>query len=193
MIRPATPEDIPAILAIYAPYVTDTTITFEYDVPTLEAFTARFRDITHRFPWLVWEEDGQILGYAYASAPFARAAYSWCAEPSIYLLPEARGRGIGRRLYTALERILTKQGFTVSYALITGENLDSVAFHRHMGYRDLAEFPQCGYKFGRWLGVIWMEKRLQIVENPAEMPTFWESIVQNPQKHPDIFGIMSIF
>ena len=90
MIRIAVEADVAAILDIYAPYVTDTTVTFEYDVPSREVFLERFRGITAQFPWLVWEEDGQILGYAYATAPYARAAYAWCAEPSVYLRGDAR-------------------------------------------------------------------------------------------------------
>ena len=93
MIRLAAHADLPAILAIYAPYVENTTYTFEYDVPTLESFTARFDAITAQFPWLVWEDDGRVLGYAYGSAPFERAAYQWCAEVSIYLAPEIQGKG----------------------------------------------------------------------------------------------------
>ena len=96
MIRLACEADVPEILDIYGPYVLTTTYTFEYDVPTAEAFLERFRTITKKFPWLVWEEDGKILGYAYGSAPFERAAYSWCAEDSLYLRPEAKGRGIGK-------------------------------------------------------------------------------------------------
>ena len=111
MIRPATEKDIPEILTIYAPYVENTTVTFEYDVPCLESFTQRFLDITVQYPWLVWEEDGNILGYAYARAPYSRAAFSWCAEPSIYLRPEAKGKGAGRKLYGILEKILEKQGY----------------------------------------------------------------------------------
>ena len=103
MVRNATEADVAAILAIYAPYVLNTTVTFEYDVPTQAEFMQRFREITRQFPWLVWEEDGEILGYAYASAPYSRAAYSWCAEPSVYLLPQAQGRGIGRKLFDLLE------------------------------------------------------------------------------------------
>ena len=83
MIRIATEKDIPQILAIYGPYVEDTTVSFEYTVPTEEAFLERFRGITAQFPWLVWEEDGKVLGYAYGSPPYARAAYGWCAEPSV--------------------------------------------------------------------------------------------------------------
>ena len=111
MIRNATQSDIPAMLAIYAPYVENTTVSFEYDVPCLRSFTQRFYDITAQFPWLVWEEDGRILGYAYASPPYTRAAYAWCAEPSIYLRNEAKGKGIGKKLYAVLEKILELQGY----------------------------------------------------------------------------------
>ena len=102
MIRIANEADIPAILKIYAPYVLTSTATFEYTVPTLEEFTHRFREITRQYPWILWEEDGEILGYAYASAPYTRAAYAWCAEPSIYLRGDVRGRGLGTKLYACL-------------------------------------------------------------------------------------------
>ena len=177
MIRIATCEDVPAILNIYAPYILTSTATFEYDVPCKKEFTQRFLKYTEKFPWLVWEEDGVILGYAYASAPFERAAFSWCAEPSVYLAPEAKGRGIGRALYEELERILCKQGYQRLLALITSENAESIAFHQKMGYSFCGEFPRCGYKFGRWLGLTWMEKQLKFVENPSGFPVDWMSIV----------------
>lgn len=190
MIRAAVEADVPAILAIYAPYILTTTATFEYTVPSQEEFLQRFRSITAQFPWLVWEADGSILGYAYASAPYSRAAYAWCAEPSVYLLPQARGRGIGTKLYAALEKILKFQGYQVLYALITQENSDSLRFHERRGYRFSVLFPDCGFKFGRWLGLIWMEKRLKSVEIPSNPPTPWGSIRQNPQK---IFDILDTF
>ena len=130
MIRIATEADVPQMLAIYAPYILNTTHTFEYDVPTEEAFLQRFRNLTVQFPWLVYEEGGHIIGYAYGSAPWERAAYSWCAEDSLYLLPEAQGRGIGTRHLRALERILFYQGYRRIYALITAENTRSIDFHR---------------------------------------------------------------
>ena len=173
MIRLATKADIPAILSIYGPYVQNTAISFEYSVPTLEEFTERFLGITTRFPWLVWEENGVILGYAYAGAPWERVAYNWVCEVSIYLRPEARGKGIGRALYAALEAILTRQGYRLAYALITSENTDSVAFHKAVGYEYRTEFPNCGYKMGRWLGVIWMEKQLNPLGSPTAFPIPW--------------------
>ena len=105
MIRIAQESDVPAMLAIYAPFVLNTTVSFEYDVPTEDDFLTRFRSVTAQFPWLAWEEEGRILGYAYAARPFERAGYSWCAEPSIYLHPDARGRDIGRQLYAVLEAL----------------------------------------------------------------------------------------
>ena len=179
MIRIAARQDLPQMLEIYGPYVTNTTYSFEYTVPTLQTFEGRFQSFTGQFPWLVWEEDGRILGYAYACAPFERAAYQWCAEPSIYLMPEARGRGIGRKLYCALEEILKRQGYRKLYAIITSENTGSIAFHKAMGYSHLAHFPGCGIKFGRVLGVTWMEKELNAVEIPSISPVSWRSIVEN--------------
>lgn len=192
MIRIAAEADLPACLEIYAPFVEHTTVTFEYTVPTMTEFTQRFRDITARFPWLVWEEDGRVLGYAYASAPYSRAAFAWTSEPSIYLAPQARGRGVGRRLYEALEKILAFQGFQVSYALITGENEASLAFHKACGYELKARYENCGFKFGRWLGLMWMEKRLKSVEIPSSVPIPWENVVQDSQRKTIILGILSL-
>ena len=193
MIRPAVEEDVPEILSIYAPYVENTTITFEYDVPCHREFMQRFLDITAQYPFLVWEEDGVILGYAYASAPYTRAAYRWCAEPSVYLRPEARGRGIGRRLYAVLEWILDKQGYQVLYALVTSENTGSMRFHEKMGYVSRAVFPDCGFKFGRWLGVTWMEKRLKIVQSPSGFPASWQAVVQDVKTFQNILDSLSLF
>ena len=186
MIRPATENDVPEILSIYAPYILNTTITFEYTVPSEAEFLARFRGITAQFPWLVWEEKGEILGYVYASAPFQRAAYDWCAEPSVYLRPEARGRGIGQRLYAALEAILKQQGYQLLLAIITGENESSIRFHSRCGYMHNTLMENCGFKFGRWLGVVWMEKRLVPVGIPKDSPIPWPELRQDAQRIYDI-------
>ena len=179
MIRAAGEADVPEILAIYAPYVLNTTVSFEYEVPSPADFLQRFRDVTAQYPWLVYEEEGRILGYAYASAPYTRAAYAWCAEPSIYLRPEARGRGIGKNLYSVLEAILARQGYRNLYALITEENTSSIRFHEKMGYIHRVNFPECGFKFGRWLGLNWLEKRLDIVNFPSTPPTSWLTFMQD--------------
>ncbi len=181
MLRIATREDVPAMCAIYGEYVKTTTATFEYDPPTVEEFMRRFDTFTAQFPWLVWEE-GELLGYAYAAPPYSRPAYSWCAEPTIYLKEEARGKGIGPKLYTVLEKILQKQGYQVSYALVCDENAASKRFHEKMGYQVQAHYPNCGFKFGRWLGLYWMEKRLSDVIIPNGFPVSWLSIVQDAEK-----------
>lgn len=169
-IRHATIADLPRILEIYGPYVENTAISFEYTVPTLEAFTQRFLGITAQFPWLVWEEEGLILGYAYGSLPFERAAFQWSAEASIYLCPEAKGKGIGRALYAALEKLLQQQGYRKVYAIITTANDDSIAFHKAVGYRHTATMPDCGYKLGKWHGIVWMEKALNTWDAPSRTP-----------------------
>ena len=128
-IRPATEKDLSAILDIYAPYVLNTTYSFEYTVPTPEVFTERFRGITEKYPWLVWTENGEVIGYAYASRMFERTAYQWSADISIYIKDGHHGKGIGRRLYAEVEAILVKCGYQKVYAIITEENRDSCAFH----------------------------------------------------------------
>lgn len=170
MIRNACPSDIHTMLEIYRPYVERSTCTFEYTLPTPEEFAARFAGITARFPWFVWEEDGVVLGYAYASAPWERAAYRWCAEVSIYLARGQQRKRIGSAMYAALEDTLKDLGYQVVYAVITSENTASVAFHTALGYRELAVFPNCGFKFGRWLSVTWMEKRLSAPTVPEGFP-----------------------
>ena len=154
-IRLAGEGDVAGILEIYRPYIEMTAITFEYDVPSEEDFLARFRDITSRGPWLVGEEDGVLLGYAYLDRAFVRAAYSWAADLSVYLRPEARGRGLGRAFYTLLERMAALQGYQVLYGLVTTGNDASCRFHEAMGYRLRCCMPDCGFKLGRWHGFNW--------------------------------------
>ena len=181
-IRKAEMNDIPEMLAIYRPFVEETAVSFEYVCPSEAEFTRRFLQITAQFPWLVWEEGGAVLGYTYAAAPFERAAFGWCAEPSIYLAPKVRGRGVGRQLYEALEAALALQGYQVLYAIITTDNTSSIAFHKALGYRHLADFPDCGFKCGKWYGVTWMEKRLKSVEMPTAVPAAFSSIGNSYQK-----------
>ena len=192
MIRFAVEADIPEILEIYAPYVLNTAYSFEYTVPTLEEFTERFRGYTAQFPWLVWEEDGHVLGYAYGSRPWGRAAYSWNAEVSIYLAPAVHGRGIGRKLYAVLEEILKLQGYRIIYAVSTSANQASIDFHKKVGYRFVAEFPGCGHKFGRRLGTVWLEKQVEFVEYPQNLPASCQDIVENDGKLRDILDKLSI-
>lgn len=170
MIRRAVRADVPAILNIYAPYIRETTITFEYDVPEITEFEKRFERISAKYPWLVWEENGVILGYAYADAAFARMAYAWDADLSIYLDRNARGKGIGSRLYGCIEEILKGYGYHNLYALITGDNMSSVAFHEKHGYDRLGTLVKSGWKFGKWYDVYWYGRRLCGAEDPGAVP-----------------------
>lgn len=166
-IRTATVEDAEAILAIYAPYVTDTAITFEYEVPGIEEFRERIRHTLKRYPYLVAEKDGVIIGYAYAGPFKERAAYDWAVETTIYVDISRKKMGIGKKLYAALEQSLAQQNILnlnacIGYPEQEDEYLtkNSVEFHKHLGYRLVGEFFQCGYKFGRWYNMVWMEKQI---------------------------------
>ena len=170
MIRLANREDVPAMLAIYGLYIRTSAITFEYEIPDLASFEARFERIAGRYPWLVWEEKGRVLGFAYADAAFSRAAYAWDADLSIYLHMDERGRGIGGQLYNCLEDLLRECGYHNLYAIITGNNLPSVRFHERHGYERLGTLKQTGFKHGRWHDVHWYGKRLCPAEPPEQEP-----------------------
>jgi L-amino acid N-acyltransferase YncA len=157
-IRLATQEDAPALLAIYAPYVRDTAITFEYSVPSLTEFQARIKATLLKYPYFVAEENGILLGYAYASMFKERAAYAWSAETSVYVSQDYHGNGLGRKLYTALEETLQKQNICNLNACIAYPNPKSILFHERLGYKKTAHFTKCGYKDGKWYDMIWMEK-----------------------------------
>ena len=167
VIRSAVPGDAKALLAIYAPYVRDTAVTFEYSVPSEAEFARRIEETLKKYPYLVLEEAGQAMGYAYAGPFKSRAAYDWAVETTIYLRRDAQGKGYGRALYTALEEQLKRRGFLNAYACISWIDQEDVylthaspRFHERMGYRLCGTFRQCGFKFGRWYDMIWMEKHL---------------------------------
>lgn len=171
-IRPATPEDAEQTLAIYAPYVTGTDITFETEIPSLDEWTGRMSNILARHPYLIAFVGDRAAGYAYA-APFRhKAAYDWSVETTIYLSPEHQAHGIGKQLHDALEQLLRAQGITNLNACITYPNPASIAFHQRMGYTRNALFTRCGYKLGRWLDIVWMEKHIapHTVPPPAFIP-----------------------
>ena len=164
-IRCASPDDTKLLLEIYAYYVTNTAVSFEYDVPSEADFCNRIQNTLQKYPYLVLEEDGIIQGYAYASVFKSREAYSRSCEVSIYVDHDAKRRGYGSKLYEALEDRLKKQGIVNMYACIAhpvveDEYLtrDSENFHRQLGFSTVGEFHQCAYKFGRWYNMIWMEK-----------------------------------
>lgn len=174
-IRAAVLADAPRILEIYAYYVERTAVSFEYEVPALAEFEERMRGVMRRYPYLVAEVDGRVLGYAYAGPFASRAAYSWACETTIYLDRNARGRGIGRMLYKELERELQGMGILDLCACIAWSEAedqyltrDSARFHARMGFVEVGRFRKCGYKFGRWYDMIWMEKT--VGEHVAEQP-----------------------
>ncbi len=164
-ITMATEADAEELLKVYASYVTNTAITFEYEIPSVAEFSQRIRNILQRYPYIVAVEDNHIVGYAYASAFKERAAYSWAVETTVYLKQDSRGKGLGRKLYVALEDILKRQNIInlnacIAYTADEDAYLDntSSAFHEHLGYTKVAHFTKCGYKFGTWYDMIWMEK-----------------------------------
>lgn len=167
-IRSAAPEDAAALLSIYAPYVEKTAITFELVVPSLEEFRSRIAKTLERFPYLVAERNGTIVGYAYVSTFKDRAAYDHCVETTIYIAEDERGNGIGAALYAELEQRMPAIGVTnlnacIAYAPVEDEHLDnrSETFHARLGYEKVAHFHRCGFKFGHYYDMIWMEKILE--------------------------------
>ena len=154
-IRPVRLSDAAALAAIYAPYVRDTAITFEEEVPDEAEFRRRIRHTTAVYPYLVWEENEQVLGYAYASRVRPRAAYDWAAELSVYVARGSGGKGIGSALYRALLDLLRRQGVRQVYGVVSLPNEPSHRLHMALGFTQLAVFPKMGYKMGRWRDVGW--------------------------------------
>ena len=189
--RLATLDDAPALLSIYAPYVEKTAISFEYDVPSLDEFRRRIADISRKYPYLVAEdENGQLLGYAYTHTFIARKAYDHCAESTIYLALDARKHGLGKRFYRAIEELSLAQNICNLYACIGCPDgaddahltRNSAQFHAHLGYRLVGEFPRCGYKFGTWYSMVWMEKCIG-THTDAPAPVRFLTDAPDPNAH----------
>lgn len=176
-IRIATPADAPVVSAIYAPYVRDTTISFEIDPPDAAEMAVRMAKLSGAYPWLVHEEGGEVIGYAYASPHRERAAYLWSADATIYLAQGAHRRGIGRGLYLRLLRILERQGFHNVYGGIALPNAASVGLHEACGFLPIGVYREVGYKFGAWRDVGWWGRRLAAPEGvPAPPSPFTEDV-----------------
>lgn len=164
-IRFAKPEDAKELLKIYAYYVTDTAISFETEVPSEEEFKLRIEEVLKSYPYIVACKDDEILGYAYLHSFVGRKAYELSAETTIYLNPDKKKMGIGKKLYSVLEDIAKAQNITNLYSCIGYVdkedeylNNNSVQFHEHIGFRMVGKFENCGHKFGRWYHMVWMEK-----------------------------------
>ncbi len=187
-LRLITETDAPALASIYRPYVEQTAITFEYEAPDSAEFVHRIRGTLPNYPYLAAqstapESYGQLIGYCYASPFKERAAYIHAAESSIYIKQDQRQSGVGRALYQSLECLLKAQGICTLYACLAYDscgddpylNNGSLYFHQKQGYQQCAHFKACGYKFGRWYDMIWLEKELlalpgQGLEPPPFVP-----------------------
>ena len=161
MIRPVKVQDADAITAIYNHYVTETTVSFETKPLTVSEMAARIEDIASQYPYCVYEEDGRVLGYCYAHRWKERAAYGCTAETTVYLAPEAIGRGIGRALMTEIIDWCRSLLFKSLIACITAENTASIDFHRSLGFTQVSDFKEVGYKFGRYLDVVDLQLTLE--------------------------------
>lgn len=174
-LRMAQESDAREILDIYAYYIKNTAVSFDYDVPTIQEFTEKIKSIKKRYPYLVVEEEGKVVGYAYAACFKEREAYDWAVETTIYMHPDCKGKGYGKSLYSKLEELLKKQNIQNMNACIAcidqeDEYLTNASpqFHEHVGFRLVGKFNKCGCKFGRWYDMIWMEK---IIGDHGENPS----------------------
>lgn len=176
-IRTVNDQDAEAIADIYAPFVSDSTISFEIDVPSTEEMARRINETRSQFPWLVAEAQNQIVGYAYASSHRSRPAYQWSCDVSIYLSPLIQRRGIGQILYKHLLELLCQQGYASAYAGIALPNESSIAFHKSMGFKPIGVYPRVGFKGGKWLDVAWWHKQIQLLDSSPKIPTAFADLV----------------
>lgn len=189
-LRIARVSDAHELLALYVPYVEETAISFETEVPSLEEFTQRMIKRLPQYPYIVAQRGGELLGYAYLSPFVGRAAYLWAAETTIYLRRDCRKMGIGKMLYTALESLARAQGIINLEACIgwtdePDEHLtnNSAEYHAHLGYRMVGRFYKCGYKFGTWYDMVWMEKLLgEHPDTPRDIIPFSELSAETLKK-----------
>ena len=180
-LRLAHEDDAEQIAAIYAPYATDTAVSFADRAPTVEEYRERIRTTTARLPWVVCERDGTVAGYAYASPHRVSPAYKWSVETSIYVHPEHQRTGIGRALYATLLEALRLQGYHRAYAGVTDPNPPSIGLHEAVGFERFASFEDVGYKLGEWRSVIWLVCKLGNDGYPPTEPRLFPEILGTPE------------
>lgn len=160
IIRPIKPSDCPAVCDIYNYYILHSVVTFEEDLVTIDDMTERINNVVHKLPWLIFEQNAQILGYAYAKEWNSRSAYRHTAETTIYLDHQAIGKGIGKSLYSELLNILKAQNIHTVIGGIALPNKGSIGLHESLGYNKVAHFAEVGYKFDQWIDVAYWQKNL---------------------------------
>jgi L-amino acid N-acyltransferase YncA len=160
-IRLVSEGDAARVQSIYAPFVTDTVISFEFEPPSVEDMRQRIRATLQRLPWLVCEHRGEVIGYVYASPHNARAAYQWSVDVAVYVDRERHRSGVGRGLYCSLFEVLRLQGFYNAYAGVTLPNPASVGLHEAVGFRPVGVYDDVGFKLGSWHSVGWWQLALQ--------------------------------
>ncbi len=180
-IRCASTADAEGILAIYAPIVRDTAISFELEPPTLSEMRSRIETTVSRLPWLVYEVNGDLAGYAYASRHRERLGYQWSVDVSVYVAAGHRRQGIGRALYTPLLGILLDLGFYSALAGIALPNPASVGLHEAMGFQPIGIYRRIGYKLGAWRDVGWWQCKLREYQDHPEPPRTMAEYAGTPE------------
>lgn len=175
LIRLAEEQDAGHILAIYKPFIENTAVSFEKEVPSVDEFWQRINTILEEWPWLVCEIDGVITGYAYASNHRERASYQWTKEVSVYVHPDHQGKGVAKALYRSLLACLELQGVRNVLAGATVPNPGSEGFHHSLGFTDVGTYHNIGFKFGKWHHVQWWEKQLSAAK-PREIKLLGEVV-----------------
>lgn len=174
-IRVATPDDAAAVRDIYAPFCESTAVTFEETPPTAAEMAERIESTLEEYPWLVYEVEGEVVGYAYAHRLRERRAYDWVVELSIYVAEDARQSGVGRALYESLFAVLERQGIRDVYAVTTLPNPETVGFHEAMGFERVGDFPAVGYTEGEWRDVAWWRRSIgEKTDDPDRPRSFAE-------------------
>lgn len=190
-IRLANENDATSILEIYAPYILNTSLTFETEVPILHDFRERINAYLINWPWLVCEINETIAGYAYGTRYRERTAYQWCVEVSVYIHDDFQRSGVAKALYTSLAEILKRQGFRNAYAVINLPNEKSVAFHESCGFKYFATYEKVGYKLGKWKNVGWWQLQLNEYTDEPSAPVKFQEL--NKDFLPGLFSGMSKF